>query len=121
MFVAALYAVNDDYYIIYPRSTEGQREFMEKNEWRTTTNNLLYDNLRFVVGMSWFDSVTLSVLSSDASNSESAAIYWSLAVGGIAMSVIGTHYIKKWELQRKIANQGIVWLTIDAVDMLNLS
>jgi len=113
--VASIFAVNDDYFLIYPRSAEAQDQF-EQNEWRTKTNQLLYDNMQFVIGFSSTDSISETVISLNVSNGEDAAIYWALSIGLIVLSVIGTHCITKWDLQRRIASQGLMQAVLDTME-----
>eukprot|EP01084_Bolivina_argentea_P301819 520809_1 len=56
LFVSVLYAISEDYYIVYPRNVDAQKRY-GTNTARITTNDIIYDNLRFVIGMSWFDSL----------------------------------------------------------------
>lgn len=60
--------------------------------------------------------MTLSYLTADATNQEYAAIYWASAICGMSLSVLGTHFITKWELQRKIANQGLMQAVFDTME-----
>ena len=88
LFVAVLYAINDDYYLIYPRNADSQQRY-DNNTSRIVTNNILYDNLRFVVGMSWFDSLMITIGVSQATNTAATVAYWIVAIGGMSCSVIG--------------------------------
>lgn len=106
LFVSICYAVADEYFIVYPKSPTAQQRF-GRNKSRITANQIIYDNLRFVVGMSWFDSIVITMKAVELSYGATTAIYWAVAVGGIWLSVSGTHYIKKWSVRNKIAHRGI--------------
>ena len=115
LFVAVLYAISDDYYIIYPRNTDSQKRY-NTNTSRIVTNNILYDNLRFVVGMSWFDSLMISINISNADWTAATIAYWIIAIGGMSCSVLGTHYIKKFELEKKISHKGLTQAMFDTFE-----
>lgn len=77
------------------------------DEWlqsvtRKQVNSVIYDNFRFVVGMTLFDAITKSLISmwdSGISGSWQCVIYWLVAIGGITTSIIGEHYVSKWGLR----------------------
>eukprot|EP01084_Bolivina_argentea_P113989 203052_1 len=111
-FVSVAYSFSDQFYILYPKnvSKEEQEAFL-KDKSRISVNNLLYDNFKFVVGMALFDALMTSLrslsYSDDVPNGLLCLLYWIVAVTGISSSVIGIHYLKKWDLQNKISDQGL--------------
>eukprot|EP00484_Ammonia_sp_Unknown_P027536 CAMPEP_0197033802 /NCGR_PEP_ID=MMETSP1384-20130603/12108_1 /TAXON_ID=29189 /ORGANISM="Ammonia sp." /LENGTH=676 /DNA_ID=CAMNT_0042463659 /DNA_START=45 /DNA_END=2075 /DNA_ORIENTATION=+ len=115
LFVSVLYAVNDDYYIIYPRNKDSQAKY-DTNTSRTLTNTIIYENLRFVVGMSWFDSLMVTANASHLSPKELTAVYWAIALSGIILSVMGTHYMTRFNLQKKISYKGLAQAMFDTFE-----
>jgi len=120
LFVTACYAVSDDYYIIYPKNKDEQNKF-PKNKSRNIANKMIYDNLRFVVGLSWFDSINETIGFTDtdyvAENPVTlAVVYWIVAIVGIFLSVIGSNYCTKYELRHKIAKNGFVQAMLDTFE-----
>ena len=119
LFVSVAFAFSDQFYILYPRSVEQQQAFLV-DESRKQVNSVLYDNLKFVVGMALFDAfiVSLESLSADddVSNSVECFLYWLVAIGGSSLSVVGTHYVERWGLRKKIATKGIAQAMFDTFE-----
>merc|ERR1719419_100646 len=96
------------------------------DEWlesvsRKQVNAVIYDNLRFMVGMALFDAFTNSLMSlwdSDVSGGWQCALYWLVAVGGLSTSIIATTYVEKWGLRKKIAQKGMVQALFDTMERL---
>jgi len=107
LFVAVLFAINDDYYIVFPRNQHSQQEF-DSNSSRIVTNSIIYDSLRFVIGM--------SIGESNLQGSKLAGAYWVVAISGIILSVVGTHYMTKFELRKEIQHKGLVQAMFDTFE-----
>merc|ERR1712228_521353 len=120
LFVSACYAVAADYYIIYPKNKKEQQTFF-KSKSRNIGNKMIYDNLRFVVGLSWFDSInhTVGFTDSDyvAANPVNLAVgYWLIAIVGVCASLIGTKQCKKHELVKLIQDKGLAQAMFDTFE-----
>lgn len=114
LFVSVAFSFSESFYILYPKNAktpEEQQAFL-KDKSRLQVNDVLYDNFKFVVGMALFDALMVSLESlgtgSTVSNGVQCFLYWIVAVGGISLSIVGTHYVEKWGLRKKIAHKGIV-------------
>jgi len=42
-------------------------------------------------------------------------LYWIVAIGGISLSIVGTNYMEKWGLRKKIANRGMAQAMFDTL------
>ena len=66
--------------------------------------------------MSWFDSLALTLDFSNANYIYTTMGYWIIAIGGVSLSVIGTHYIKKFKLRKKISYKGLTQAMFDTFE-----
>eukprot|EP01084_Bolivina_argentea_P113988 203048_1 len=120
IFVSIAFSFSEQFHILYPKNTTKEEEqIFLKDKSRITVNNVLYDNLRFVVGMALFDAFIISLESlkhGSMSNSLQCLLYWVVAIGGISFSVVGTNYTEKWGLRKKIADKGVSQAMFDTFE-----
>jgi len=117
-------AFSDSFHILYPKVRMSESEAPE--EWmqsvtRKEVNSVIYENLRFVVGMALFDAITNSMISmwdSGISNGWQCLIYWIVAIGGISTGIVGEYFVAKWGLRKKIASKGMVQALFDTMERL---
>ena len=136
LFVSVAFSFSEQFYILYPKSlTSGKldindpnkvQEFINnrdqflKDKARIQVNDVIYDNFRFVVGMALFDALMKSLQSlgegDTVSNGVQCFLYWLVAISGISLSIVGTHYVEKWGLRNKIANKGMAQAMFDTFE-----
>merc|ERR1712232_1104373 len=120
LFVSVAFSFSEQFYILYPKnaSPEEQALFLADKS-RLIVNDVLYDNFRFVVGMALFDALIKSLQSladGDVSNGVLCFLYWLVAITGISLSIVGTNYVEKWGLRKKIADKGIAQAIFDTFE-----
>merc|ERR1712176_799941 len=63
--------------------------------------------------MSWFGSIKKTV---HLTAGQLALTYWAISIAGITLNVIGSKYLKKYELQNKIAEKGLAQAMFDTFE-----
>eukprot|EP01083_Nonionella_stella_P064245 167281_1 len=122
LFVSVAFSFSDQFHILVPKNASPEeQQLWLTDKSRLIVNDVLYDNLRFVVGMALFDALIVSLESlsgTDLSLSVICLFYWTIAIGGICLSVVGTHHVQKWELRNKIAQKGLAQAMFDTFERL---
>eukprot|EP01083_Nonionella_stella_P310435 1102861_1 len=107
--IAFFVSLSVHFYCLYPRDTHSQALY-GKSQTVKETNQLVYENCKFVVGFAWFDAIKVSVYSGSTQSIwfNVFVLYWLVAFALIFVSIYATHKFNEKMLKEQMKKIGVI-------------